>query len=312
MAIKGINDKKWTHYAFSVLVILSIIILFIFIDDLIRAFSHITFINGFIVAFIALVIEALPFLLIGCIVSAFLEVYVSEKTITRLIPKNKLLGVIITSLLGIIFPVCECATIPIVRRLRKKGVPLYIAITFMAAAPIVNLTVILSTSFAFWDRLVMILLRIVCGFTGAITIGLVLSLLESKNMLKNVMRKEKTIKPPDHLKHDHSANHSELKDQTGVKKSFLKQLQALFTHAGTDFYDTGRYFILGAFLASLLHYIIPGAEKLKPDTWLKVDGILDITTFFDSNEGRQKTIPKILVNNIKYIDPPKIKYIFAK
>jgi putative membrane protein len=56
----------------------------------------------------------------------------------------------------------------------------------------------------------------------------------------------------------------------------------------------------------------PGAEKLKPDTWLKVDGILDISTFFDDNEGMQKTIPKILVNNIEYIDPPKIKYIFAK
>ena len=255
MAIKQIKENKIVHYTFSGLVVASCIILFIFIEDIVKLASQFTFISGFIVTFIAIVIEALPFLLIGCIVSAVLEVFVPEEFLARLIPKNKFLGVLVTSLLGIIFPVCECATVPIVKRLRKKGVPLYIAITFMAAAPIINPTVILSTSYAFWNRPLMIILRVACGFVGAIAIGLIISFLEAKGILKNVMHKEKKKEHPKHSEYGH--DHEITQTNAAGKKNIMKQLPNLFRHAGLDLYETGRYFILGAFLASLLHYIIP-------------------------------------------------------
>ena len=46
--------------------------------------------------------------------------------------------------------------------------------------------------------------------------------------------------------------------------------------------------------------------------WIRVHGILDITSYFDNNKGTEVKIPKIVVKNIEYIDPPKIKYIFAR
>jgi putative membrane protein len=56
----------------------------------------------------------------------------------------------------------------------------------------------------------------------------------------------------------------------------------------------------------------PGAETLEPEVWLRVYGTLETTSFFNSSEGRQKTIPKIRVKNIEYIDPPRLQYIFAR
>ena len=78
MAINGTKKNRWSHYTFSILVALSFIILFIFIDDIISVFSSFTFIQGFIITFLAIIIEALPFLLIGCY-----SIYTDEK------PSNK-------------------------------------------------------------------------------------------------------------------------------------------------------------------------------------------------------------------------------
>ncbi|MBN2442487.1 MAG: permease [Spirochaetales bacterium] len=248
--MKKIKERKTVDYIFSALVMVSFFMLFLFIDDILGALTPFTFINAFIVTFVSIILEALPFLLVGCIVSAILEVYISDSAIARFIPQNKFIGVIVTSLLGLLFPVCECATVPIVRRLRKKGVPLYIAITFMVAVPIINPTVILSTSYAFWDRPLIIFLRVACGFIGAITIGLLISFLESKKIVKNVMLHEnKKAGLINAQTHEH--------EEGKGKKNILNRLPGLFHHAGLDFYETGRYFILGAFLASLLHYIIP-------------------------------------------------------
>jgi uncharacterized protein len=262
------SKSKWSNYILTGLVVVSFVFLFLFIDDILDALSPVAFVNGFIVTFTSILLEALPFLLIGCIVSAVLEVYIPESVIARFIPRNKLLGVLVTSLLGIIFPVCECATVPIVRRLRKKGMPLYIAITFMVAVPIINPTVILSTSYAFWDRPLMIILRVVCGLTGAVAIGLVVSFLESKKVFIGVMKgakkKKKKKGKTDRLTvcaHEHSPdvhNHGDHNHgHEPGEKNFIQKIPELFTHAAIDLYDTGRYFILGAFLASLLHYIIP-------------------------------------------------------
>ena len=74
----------------------------------------------------------LPFLLyrgaVGLTGSAdpagLLEELVPQQFVTKIIPRNRILAIAIGGLLGVLFPMCECGIIPVMRRLLRKGVPL--------------------------------------------------------------------------------------------------------------------------------------------------------------------------------------------
>ena len=87
------------------------------------------------IVFFSIFLESLPFLLLGSFLSSLIEVYVKDETIVKLIPKNKVLGCLVGIFLGLFIPACDCAVIPISKRLIKKGVPIYTAISFMLASP---------------------------------------------------------------------------------------------------------------------------------------------------------------------------------
>ena len=95
--------------------------------------------------FISMVLEALPFILIGALISSLIQVYISEDIVKRFLPKSSFFSIIIAALLGLVIPICECAIVPIVRSLMKKGVPIAVALVFMLSAPLVNPIVIAST-----------------------------------------------------------------------------------------------------------------------------------------------------------------------
>src|SRR5438132_208301 len=89
----------------------------------------------FCTRFLGIYIEAVAFLLLGAILSGMIGVFISNDQMARLIPRNPVASILIGSLLGFIFPVCECGIIPVVRRLYQKGLPLSVGITFLLAAP---------------------------------------------------------------------------------------------------------------------------------------------------------------------------------
>lgn len=96
--------------------------------------SNLGTIVNFKIILLSIVIEALPFVLFSVLVSAILNNFVSEDTIRKIIPRSKFLSILPASLLGVLFPVCDCGMVPIVRRLVMKGVPLPAAVAFMLAA----------------------------------------------------------------------------------------------------------------------------------------------------------------------------------
>ena len=69
------------------------------------------------IIFISILLEAIPYLLLGAIISAIIERYVSEETIAKRIPKNKVLGAITGVILGFFIPACDCAIIPVSKKL---------------------------------------------------------------------------------------------------------------------------------------------------------------------------------------------------
>src|SRR5437763_1345899 len=80
--------------------------------------------NTFTTRFLGVFIDASPFLLLGSIASGLIEVFVSRTTLTRFVPRNALLAAVAGTVLGFIFPVCECGVVPVTRRLYAKGLPI--------------------------------------------------------------------------------------------------------------------------------------------------------------------------------------------
>lgn len=131
--------------------------------------------NNGITLFFSLLVEAMPFLLLGVIFSSVLLLFVDEQKLLTLIPRNALLAALAGGLIGFLFPVCECGNIPVARRLMMKGAPTALAIGFLLAAPTVNPIVFWATWIAFRDQPEIVFLRV--GFTliVAMTIALIFS-----------------------------------------------------------------------------------------------------------------------------------------
>lgn len=131
--------------------------------------------NNAFTLFLSLLIEAMPFLLLGVLFSGLLLLFVDERQLIAKLPKNPLLGAFIGSMIGFLFPVCECGNVPVARRLLMQGVPAPVAIGFLLAAPTINPIVIWATWIAFRDQPEIVVLRVVFSLFIATTIGWVFS-----------------------------------------------------------------------------------------------------------------------------------------
>ncbi|MFN8418142.1 MAG: permease [Anaerolineae bacterium] len=129
----------------------------------------------FTTRFLGIFIEAVAFLLLGSLVAGLIAVFIRNEDIARLMPRNPVAAVFVGSLLGFIFPVCECGVVPVTRRLYQKGLPVATGVTFLLAAPVMNPIVLASTWSAFGVGPVLIG-RFVITFIIAVSIGLLFTL----------------------------------------------------------------------------------------------------------------------------------------
>src|ERR687891_2447665 len=106
----------------------------------------------FVLIFTSLVVEALPFVMLGALVSAFIAVYVPESVFGRLAALPLPLQVPGAALGGLAFPVCECGSVPVARRLIMRGMHPSAGLAFMLASPIINPIVLASTWVAYSGR----------------------------------------------------------------------------------------------------------------------------------------------------------------
>lgn len=126
--------------------------------------------------FLSLLVEAIPFLLLGVLLSSGLLFLISEKQLIAKLPKNPLLGSMVGSCIGFLFPVCECGNVPVARRLLLAGVSPSVAISFLLAAPTINPIVIWSTWIAFGDRPTMVIFRVLFSSAIATIVGCIFSI----------------------------------------------------------------------------------------------------------------------------------------
>lgn len=204
-----------------------------------------TWLQGFNTIFLGILIQALPFILFGVFVSSIIQVFISSETITKIFPKESKLGYIVAIFAGLFFPVCDCAIVPVGARLVKKGVSLPIAITFMLAAPIVNPIVIASTLYAFPGQYYITLYRVYFGIVIAVLVGSIFKIFpEKKSILLNNMD-------------NFSCNCGYCSDDVNNSNGILGKIDVIFKHSAAEFFQVGKFLIIGAFLSSIIQTLVP-------------------------------------------------------
>lgn len=106
-------------------------------------------IKDFLLIFTSIFYEALPFIVVGAIIAGMLEEFLPGRLLTRFFPRHPFMGAVLGAGLGIVFPMCECGIVPIMRRLLRKGLPLGGCVAYLLAGPVINPVVLFSTFFAF-------------------------------------------------------------------------------------------------------------------------------------------------------------------
>jgi uncharacterized membrane protein YraQ (UPF0718 family) len=101
--------------------------------------------------------------------------FVDEQKLLAFMPRNVVLAALAGSLIGFMFPVCECGNIPVARRLLMKGAPTAVAIGYLLAAPTVNPIVFWATWVAFRDQPEIVFLRVIFTLVVAVTIAVIFS-----------------------------------------------------------------------------------------------------------------------------------------
>ncbi|MGI8407954.1 MAG: permease [Actinomycetota bacterium] len=200
--------------------------------------SRVPAIQNFLLVFSSLLIEAIPFVLLGALVSAAIEVFVPREAFYALAKLPKPLQLPAAGLAGMAFPVCECGSVPVARRLAAKGLAPSAAITFMLAAPILNPIVIASTFLAYRGRDLMwpmVLGRTGLGLLAAIAVGWAVGARPASALLKP--RASDT-------EEEHSLGRG------GGWKHF-------FSHLSGDFIFMGKFLFIGAVLAAALQTFMP-------------------------------------------------------
>jgi uncharacterized membrane protein YraQ (UPF0718 family) len=194
------------------------------------------------IIFGSLLIQALPFVLIGAFASALIEVFVPVGTLERLAHLPRPLQLPAAALAGVAFPICECGSVPVARRLAVKGLVPSAAVTFMLAAPVVNPVVIASTFVAYRGRdamWTMVAGRFLLGMLVAIVVGWVVGAVSKDDLLKP--------NPADAHTHLVELGRPEAK------------WRRFFLHMGNDFLFMGRYLVLGATFAALVQTFLPAS-----------------------------------------------------
>ncbi|PFB39977.1 hypothetical protein CN413_27555 [Bacillus cereus] len=176
--------------------------------------------------FLSIFFEAVPFILLGVLISSIIQVFVTEEMIQKFLPRSAIIAIIPAAFVGVIFPMCECVIIPVVRRLIQKGLPLHVGIVILVSAPILNPIVFLSTYYAFRTNTLILYARFGLALLVALLIGLVVYYLYRG---KNVLKDDKVI--------------------SNEEKN--KSWRDVTSHGVNEFFDTGKYLLIGAFLASL-------------------------------------------------------------
>lgn len=205
-------------------------ILFLLVQPLLVGWLDAPALKAATTIFVAIVMQALPFLVLGVVLSAIIAAYVPASFWRKALPKRPALAVPVAGCAGAVVPGCECASVPVSGSLMARGVAPAAALAFLLSSPAINPIVIVSTFVAFPNNPEMALARFATSLAVAIAMG----------WLWLRFGRGDWIRIP-HREHAPGASRHQV---------FL----ASATH---DFLHAGGFLVVGAMAAAVLNVFVP-------------------------------------------------------
>lgn len=230
-----------------------------------------------LMAFLSIVFEGAPYILVGTIFSGFIDAFLPAKLLDRVLPKNKVLSTLMAGFLGLIFPVCECAVVPVIRRLVQKGLPLSCAVTYMLSAPIMNPIVAISTLTAFKEfqglslstagNATMTIARLSLGYVVAVILGLFMLRFRPDQVLRHSIANKIAKAGGEAEAHSHTQG-----------ANFNGKLVHAMRTAMRDFLDTAMYFAIGVIITSAFNTQVNQSllNSVAGNDWLAIPSIMGL------------------------------------
>jgi hypothetical protein len=183
--------------------------------------------------FVAVCVQAMPFLVLGVLISGAIAAFVSAPLLARVLPRNPAAAVCVAGLAGVALPGCECASVPVARRLMQQGVPQPVALAFLLAAPAVNPVVLVATAVAFPTAPQMVLARFGASLATSVVTGWLWTRFGHAEWIA-----ERALR--------------------AVPMAAGRARWAVFAEtARTDLVEAGGFLIIGAFTAATLNVVVP-------------------------------------------------------
>ncbi len=180
--------------------------------------------------FLAITFQALPFLVLGVVLSGALAAFAPPGALARLLPNRPAAAVPVAGIAGVALPGCECASVPLAGRAVAAGVTPAAALAFLLAAPAINPVVLVSTAVAFPGRPEMVLARFVASLLTAVVVGWLWLRVGNDDLVARARDRVALPGPP------------------------LERMRASVVH---DFLHAGGYLIVGAAVAATLQVVVP-------------------------------------------------------
>lgn len=180
--------------------------------------------------FVSIGVQAMPFLVLGVVVSGAIAAWVRPEHFARIMPRSPVAAVPMASVAGAFLPGCECGSVPIAGRLVRRGVAPAAALAFLLSAPAINPVVLVATATAFPGQPEVVVARAVASLLASIAVGYVWAWRGNDSYLARAKRHQ----------HEHAS-----------------RLDAFVSTVQHDFLQAGGFLVIGAATAASLQTFVP-------------------------------------------------------
>lgn len=206
-----------------------------------RSFLTLSAFHVFAGVVVAMILEAVPFLLFGAIASTIIRNAVPLGFFSRLSRRFGVFGIPIVALSGVVAPICECAIVPTVGRLKERGLSTAYAVTMIVAVPLLNPIVLVSTLAAFPGRGDIVAARFGIGAIVAVGVGLITYGYEAFRRM-STLRSDATASPRI--------------EAESVGRFRRSNVLTVIHQSVEEFFEIFGYFLVGVIVSSVVTTVI--------------------------------------------------------
>jgi len=226
--------KSWLRRITSIEVLCAILLVAALGHSWLRSVLDVPALSTGATVFVAVCVQALPFLVLGVLISGAIAAFVPAHVLRKVLPRKENAAVGVAGLAGVALPGCECASVPVARRLIGQGVAPAAALTFLLAAPAVNPVVLVATAVAFPGEPAMVFAR----FAGSLATATVMGWLWVKWGRTEWIAERALRRLPE--------------TERGSRFTVFAET------ARSDLVEAGGFLVLGALISAALGVLVPG------------------------------------------------------